>query len=336
VLEVIDPGTLATIQDGGRPDAAPLGVPRAGAADPLALAAANLLLGDDPGVAAIELTGGMVAMLARDDTIMAVTGADLGFRAGPDGPWVRPGTSTLLRAGTVVGATRAPTSGVRTYLALPGGVAVPTVLGSASTSAVGGFGGHEGRALRPGDLVRPADGDRRIGAGHAWPGPGPSSGVTDEAGPVVLAACDGPHRALLRAAATALLATTWVVGDQSDRAGIRLAPAPGDARAGGQPPSVAPTPRGPTLESFALAWGAIEVPPDGAPIVLLPDGPTVGGYPVPLVVARADLPRLGQLRPGDLVRFRSVTPATARSAWLAADAALARAGAALVVMRSVW
>ncbi|MEZ4597736.1 MAG: hypothetical protein R3C32_13490 [Chloroflexota bacterium] len=89
-------------------------------------------------------------------------------------------------------------------------------------------------------------------------------------------------------------------------------------------------------ESFALAWGAIEVPPDGAPIVLLPDGPTVGGYPVPLVVARIDLPRLGQLRPGDRVRFRWVTPGWARTACLAADDALERARASLAVMRSVW
>ena len=91
-----------------------------------------------------------------------------------------------------------------------------------------------------------------------------------------------------------------------------------------------------SLDSFALAWGAIEVSRDGAPIVLLPDGPTVGGYPVPLVVTRADLPRLGQLRPGDGVRLRYVSPAEARAALLESDAAVAHARATLAVMRSVW
>jgi antagonist of KipI len=327
MLEVIDPGLLATIQDAGRPDASPLGVPRAGACDPLALAAANLLLGDQPDAPVVELTGGQPAFAVIDDLVLAVTGADLGLRSDDDGWWVRPGTSVLLRAGTRLRATAAPRTGVRTYLAVPGGVDVPRVLGSASTCLVGAFGGMGGRRLVPGDIVRGADRGRRIGAGHAWPGPGAASGVVAEPDPITVRVTDGPHRAALDGVARATLATDWVVSAESDRVGLRLAHPSGSDGGSGDAR---------TYDSFALRWGAIEVPPDGAPIVILPDGPTVGGYPVPLVVASVDLPRVGQLRPGDRVRFRHLARAEARAELLAADRALGHARASLAVARSVW
>jgi antagonist of KipI len=145
---------------------------------------------------------------------------------------------------------------------------------------------------------------------------------------VTIAVTDGPHRAQLPDLAEALLGVEWVVGGASDRAGLRLEP----LSLGERPAPI----HGHALDSFGLTWGAIEVPPDGVPIVLLPDGPTVGGYPVPLVVARVDLPRLGQLRGGDRVRLRHVRPEEARAEWLAADAMFEQARAALAVMRSVW
>jgi biotin-dependent carboxylase-like uncharacterized protein len=337
MLEVIEPGVLATIQDLGRPDAAPLGVPRSGACDPLALAAANLLLGDDPGAPTIELTGGLPELLAHQDTVVAVAGADVGLRMGTGGAWLRPGTSALLRAGTALRATRTPRIGLRTYLALPSGVAVPHVLGSASTSLVGGFGGLGGRPLQPGDVVRAVDDARRTGAGHAWPGPGPASGVGRESGAVVLTVTDGPHAIDRAGSPRGLTADEWEVADASDRVGVRLRrsttapfpPLPVDRALASMRPDRA-------LESFALTWGAIEVPPDGDPIIVMPDGPTVGGYPVPVVVTRVDLPRLGQLRPGDRVRLRHVAPSVARGRMLAAAAALDEARATLAVMRSVW
>ena len=139
----------------------------------------------------------------------------------------------------------------------------------------------------------------------------------------------GPTAESLADVVAVMLSTDWTVGESSDRAGIRLVgpSGPGSANA---------TAHDRSLESFGLTWGAVEVPPDGAPIVILPDGPTVGGYPVPLVVARADLPRIGQLRPGDRVRFRHVEAVQARADLLAADAALDQARGALAVMRSVW
>jgi len=326
MLELIDPGLLATIQDTGRPDAAPQGVPRSGACDPLALAAANLLLGDDPTLPAVELTGGMPVLAALDDQVVAVTGADLGLRL-DGGAWVRPGSSVLMRAGATLRATTEPRAGCRTYLALPGGVDVPHVLGSASTSIAGGFGGLHGRHLQPGDVIGARDAGRRTGAGHTWPGPGPASGVPGGAGPIPILVTDGPHRGSLEDVPASVLATEWLVGSDNDRVGLRLVQAAG---------TTAATTHDRSLDSFALTWGAIQVPPDGAPIVLLPDGPTVGGYPVPLVVAGVDLPRVGQLRTGDRIRFHHADTTTARAALMTADRALDQARAALAVMRSVW
>jgi antagonist of KipI len=142
-----------------------------------------------------------------------------------------------------------------------------------------------------------------------------------------IAVTDGPHRGSLEAVSQAILAGDWLVGEESDRVGLRLI---------GPAGSTADTRHDRSPESFALTWGAIEVPQGGGPIVVMPDGPTVGGYPVPLVVAGADLPMLGQLRPGDHVRFHHLDMAQARGRILAGDAALAQARAALAIMRSVW
>ena len=202
--------------------------------DPLALAAANLLLGGDPTLPALELTGGSPALAALEDCVVAVTGADLGLRL-DDGSWLRPGTSVLVRAGTTVRATTEPRAGFRTYLAVPGGVEVPRVLGSASTSLVGGFGGLDGRRLEAGDVLRAGDASRRTGAGHVWPGPGPSSGVTGESGPWPSRVTDGPHLGSLEGVAAAMLATEWVVGGASDRVGLRLVHAAGAADDGTRP-----------------------------------------------------------------------------------------------------
>jgi antagonist of KipI len=150
--------------------------------------------------------------------------------------------------------------------------------------------------------------------------------VAGDPGGAVIRVTDGPHREALEGITAGLLASAWLVSSDSDRIGLRLQ----------LPAGATATAHGLSFDSFALAWGAIEVPPDGAPIVLLPDGPTVGGYPVPLVVARVDLPRLGQLRPGDRIRFHHVSLPDARADLLAAESALAQARANLTVQRSVW
>ncbi len=125
-----------------------------------------------------------------------------------------------------------------------------------------------------------------------------------------------------------ILAETWTVNAASDRMGIRL----------DRPASDVPLPGLPKVEvaSFAMLWGALQLPPGGQPIVLLADGPTVGGYPVPFVVITTDRPILGQLRAGDALRFSAVDHAEARAACIEAEAALAEAAARLRVAHVVW
>ncbi|MFN8619225.1 MAG: biotin-dependent carboxyltransferase family protein [Chloroflexota bacterium] len=309
MLEILGPGLHTTIQDAGRPDATWLGVPASGACDPLALAAANVLLGNPPDAAAIEMTllGPELAVLAP--CVIALAGADLQAKVLEDGRRLRPGTTHLLRAGSTLtfGAAR---DGARGYLALAGGVDVPAVLGSRSTAPQGGFGGIEGRPLQEGDLLRPAHPDVLGLGGRSWPGPGPSSGVALHIGPRTVHVIEGPHaREFPPDALELLLTTAWTVTPRSDRMGVRL----------GGPPL--PAPDGAEPASLGMTWGAIEVPAGGAPIILLADHPTVGGYRVIAVAASVDRPVLGQLRAGDEVRFARIDVDRARA--LARDAATA-------------
>ena len=321
MLEVIVPGLLSTVQDGGRPEAAPLGVPRSGACDPLALAAANLLLGNDPDAAVLEcsLLGPELAVLER--CAVAIAGADFDVFVPEARLTVRPGTSLVLEAGWTLGFG-ASLDGARACLALAGGIDVPLVLGSRSTCLVAGFGGLDGSALRAGDRLAPVHRGDTAHAGRAWPGPGPSSGVmvpeVVPEGSRSVRVVAGPHAGRHGVEALrALLETTWEVSPRSDRTGIRLS-------------GPAPLPHGtPELVSMGMAWGAVQAPPGGAPIVLLADAPTVGGYPVLGVVVTADLPILGQLRAGDGLRFLRVDPGAARRLLLAEEESLAAAAAAL-------
>ncbi len=211
ILDVIDGGLLTTVQDGGRPDWTHLGVPESGAADPWSLAVANLLAGNEPGAAALEITVIGPTLAVRVGGRLGLAGADLGARI--DGRPLVPGRSHRVEPGetiTIPGADGP--SGARCYLAVPGGIDVPDVLGSRSTCLAGGFGGLDGRPLRSGDriaaarpddagpdgpeVVWPADDPRnersRLGATEAVLRvlPGPSDGLDDlVAGPWRVAAC---------------------------------------------------------------------------------------------------------------------------------------------------
>ena len=157
MLRVIAPGLLSTVQDGGRPDAVPLGVPPGGACDPWGLAVANLLLGNGPDAPTVELTllGPELAVL--EDCVVALGGADLAASVPEDGRSLAVGASHFLRAGTTLRFGAATDgAGIRGYLALAGGVDVPLVLGSASTYLAATIGGIDGRALAAGDLLVPA------------------------------------------------------------------------------------------------------------------------------------------------------------------------------------
>ena len=301
MLEVVDAGLHATIQDGGRTGYAHLGVAYAGAADRLALAVANALLEGDPDAPALEmtLTGGTFRVLV--DTTLAIAGADMGALVLEEGRPLGPAARHRVASGTTL-AFGAARDGARTVLALPGGIDAERVLGSASTDPVGGFGGLGRGPVVHGDVLRPLRAVGAAASAREWPPTVPSSGVATLPGPHEIALLPGPHLDRLPASTADVLASTiWTVSAHSDRVGLRLE---GPPIGGERPP----------LASLPMLPGAVQLPSGGQPIVLMPDAPTVGGYPVVAVVVGVDRPRLGQLRPGDEVRFRWVDAAAA-AAW---------------------
>ena len=256
---------------------------------------ANALLGNPTDAAALEMTLVGPTLRARGSCAIALGGADLGAELVPTGVRLAPGTTHTLREGDTL---RFPGSGrgMRGYLAVPGGLDVPPVLGSRSTYLAARLGGIDGRALEPGDVLRAlAQAGDEIGM-RVWP----DRPSLEPDGDPVLRVVDGPDSTDLPEVLDALLRATWVIDEGSDRTGVRLRP--GDGRA---IPDVG------QLVSRPVTWGAIQVPPSGAPIILQADHQTVGGYAVPAVVVTADLPVLAQLRPGSAVGFVRVSTADA-------------------------
>jgi biotin-dependent carboxylase-like uncharacterized protein len=280
VLTVLAPGPLATVQDLGRFGWAGIGVPRAGAADAGSAALANRLVGNDPAAAVVEVTAGGLQVRAERAVLVALTGAPAAPAIG--GRPVPLNAPLTLRAGEVL-VLGVPRAGLRSYLAVRGGVDVPPVLGSRSTDTLSGLGPAP---LRAGDELP-------VGALAADEPTVDVAPVAVPSSAPVLRVLPGPRRDWLAPEAeTALVGSEWRVSADSDRVGLRLA-GPALRRA-----------RDDELPSEGLVPGALQVPPDGAPVLFLADHPVTGGYPVLAVVVTADLPAAAQLRPGDRLRFR--------------------------------
>lgn len=316
MLEVVEPGLLSTVQDGGRPGWAHLGVPPSGACDRLGLAVANILLGNAPSAAALELTLAGPTLAVREPAAAALGGADLGATIEEPGGRRAPfpsGSSRWLPAGSLLGFAGPVSGGARAYLSVPGGIDVPAVLGSASTCLPGRFGGLDGRSLRAGDRLTSR---RRAGqelAGRAWPSNAPGSPPRVGAAIRLL---PGPHAERFPAGAfERLLALEWTVSPRGDRVGVRLEPPAGV--------ELRPLAEAGEMVSLPMTWGAVQLPPDGRPVILLADHRTIGGYPVIGVVPRIDHPLAGQLAPGDRVRFAPASVESAQSAWRQLQARLA-------------
>ncbi len=272
-ITVISPGPLTTIQDLGRPGFAHVGVPRSGAADRPALILANRLLGNDDGAPALETTLLGPTFEVDAETVIALTGAPVDAL-----PLATPVT---LRAGERVriGAAR---QGLRTYIAFGGGLEVPRVLGSAATDLLTGLG--------PVPLVK---GTRlhTAPARHEQP-PSVAVGATSEPGSTELRVLLGPREDWFTDTAIQCLThDPFAVTPHSNRIGLRLGGVPLQRARSGE------------LLSEGLVPGALQVPADGHPILLLADHPTTGGYPVIAVVHSDDLPLAAQLRPGQQLRF---------------------------------
>jgi biotin-dependent carboxylase-like uncharacterized protein len=280
-FEIDEAGLLTTVQDLGRPGMLRLGVSAGGAADRPAAAAANTGLGNPEGAAVIECSGPGLALRFLETTRFCLTGADLGAeleRHDLELPWPVPlGRPVLARPGNRLRLTAAR-RGFRAYLAFEGGLAVPAVLGSRSTDLGGGFGGFDGRALARGDRLGVEPGAGAGAAGLFALAPPESS--------MVLRVVPGPQADHFEESQLEILyGSEYRLAGDADRTGCRL-----------EGPRV--TARRPEIVTDGLLPGAIQVPPDGRPIVMLADAPASGGYPKPGVVIAADLPRLAQLPPG--------------------------------------
>lgn len=303
------PGLLSVVQDLGRPGVARLGVPRAGAADPFAIRAANRLVGNEDGAAALEITAlGPRLRFGRDAHVAVVGRAEVTV----DGRPVEVDTVMPMAQGQTLAVGRT-LGDLRCYLAVSGGFELTPVLGSRSSDVLTGLGPG---ALRAGDVLGMGAATRP--RGHLVRD---DTGASPGGGARVLRVMAGPDE-LDTDVVARLAAETWEVGSASDRVGVRLH-------------SERPLPvTTPGIASRGTVTGAIQVPPGGAPVALLCDHATVGGYPVVATVVRADLGALGQLRPGDPVRFEPVDEEQAHRARARAERALETAASGWYPVRT--
>ncbi len=328
---VIRAGLQTTVQDLGRYGLQRFGVPVSGAMDSRSLRVANWLVGNDDYAAGLEATlVGPVLQFAAD-SLIALCGADLSAVIGEkpvpmNRPiWVESGSR--LAFGQCV-------AGCRAYLAFAGGIDVPEVLGSRSTYLRTGFGGMQGRAIKAGDRIGtvaskttlyPALRSSRMFAVNGFAAPNWSARVESDRlylRPQRIRFVAGRHwEQLPSRGRSQFLGENFRVGAASDRMGYRLEGVVMERHSHGD------------IASEAVAFGTIQLPPDGNPIVLMADRQTIGGYPRVGEVASVDLPLLAQLKPGDSLRFEQVSLAEAQRLIHSQTAALATIGASI---RAAW
>lgn len=344
MIEILRPGALASIQDLGRNGMRRFGVGGTGALDSVALRVGNLLLGNEPGAAAIEFTLGRATVRFHGDLRIALTGAEC--RADLDGEPVWCWHAFDVRAGSTL-TLPAPRGGTRTYLCVAGGIDVPLAMGSRSTDLKAGFGGHQGRALRRGDrlaALRPGFGPAPlppIGVlAPAWALPSPLS-------PLSPSSPSSPPQQSQQSSSPSQPPQSWQ-SPQSPQSLRTPQSSPSPASADGRAlpirmlpgleydqfeadaqqalwqadwtvtpnsnrmgfrlegPALARRPGAPELLSHGVVPGVMQVPPGGQPIVLMADAQTTGGYPKIGVIIEADLWRLAQAPLGAAVRFHRV------------------------------
>jgi urea carboxylase len=301
-FDVLAAGTMTTVQDWpGRVGYWEVGVPPSGPFDSLSLRLANTLVGNAEGAPGLEITMTGPALRFNCATTIAIAGAPALVMK--NGAAVAMNRAISIAPGDVVKIGRFESTGARAYLAVAGGIESPDYLGSASTFTLGKFGGPFGRALLPGDVLAIAPSaevptsspESRVPLTHDWK----------------IAVLYGPHGApdfFLNEDIDTFFATRWEVHYNSARTGVRLiGPKPKWARADGGEAGLHPS----NLHDNAYAIGAVDFTGD-MPVILGPDGPSLGGFVCPVVVVDAELWKLGQLRPGDKITFVPVDEAWAR------------------------
>jgi len=291
-IEVHSPGLFTTVQDLGRPGFGPIGVSASGAADSMALRLANIALGNPQNTPGLEMTLQGGQFLFPRGAMVALGGSD--FASAVEGRSLPLWTPHEIRPGQLLTCRRSQ-SGARCYLCVRGGVRVPLILGSASTDVVSGLGGVEGRALRRGDCLE-------IGLEPARP-------VRDAldlrlaapADPTILRCTVGPQFEMFTAESVEKFwSAIYTVTADANRMGIRLAGTPLETATAKE------------LISEGVSLGSIQVPAGGQPVILFVEQQTTGGYAKIANVIAADLPVLGQLKPGDRIRFQCVDLREAR------------------------
>ncbi len=273
-LTILESGPLATIQDGGRIGQASLGVPASGACDRTSYALANRLIGNRVGAAAIEVTFGGLVLHADTDLVIAITGAPCSG--------VPLNAPSLLKAGQIL-RFGPPRTGLRTYVAVRGGIDVPPVLGSRSTDLLSGLG------------PAPLSSGQTVPVGCDY-GPMPGVDLAPVADPpggeVAVRVTPGPRRDWFTDAGWASFITqSYVVSSNSNRVGVRLDGEPLERAREGE------------LASEGMALGAIQIPPSGLPVIFLADHPVTGGYPVIAYLTAPAVATCAQLRPGQPLRL---------------------------------
>src|SRR5471030_1870525 len=304
-FEVLSAGTQTSVQDyPGRLGYWAVGVPPSGPMDSRALRLGNRLLGNDEGLAALEITMSGPLLRFNCEAVVAVTGAVIALTL--NGEAVPMNTALLIPAGATLSLGTIAGAGARSYLCLRGGMQVPDYLGSKSTFTLGQFGGHGGRALRAGDVLHvSALSDRSVG--------GQLSQIAELPAVRQIRVIYGPHGApqyFTENYIGIFFATEWEVHFNSSRTGVRLiGPKPEWVRADGGEAGLHPS----NIHDNPYAIGAVDFTGD-MPVILGPDGPSLGGFVCPVTIIEADLWQIGQLKAGDKVRFVPVQIDAARQA----------------------
>ncbi|HEX5636111.1 MAG TPA: 5-oxoprolinase/urea amidolyase family protein, partial [Gammaproteobacteria bacterium] len=299
-IDVLQPGTQSTIQDWpGRSGYWNIGVPPSGPMDKLAFRFANRIVGNPEGMAALELTVTGPTLKFNTDTLIALTGAHM--KAELDGVAIAYWQPIVARAGSVLKLRGIQGAGNRTYIAVQGGFDVPLYMGSAATFTLGQFGGHGGRPLRVGDVLRLNSNTTNIATCKALPAELiPAYGTHWN-----IAVMYGPHGApdfFTDHDIKTFFSNPWEVNYNSSRTGVRLiGPKPQWARSDGGEAGLHPS----NIHDNAYAIGTIDFTGD-MPVILGPDGPSLGGFVCPATIVQAELWKMGQLKPGDTISFHCI------------------------------
>ena len=331
-VEVLTPGAQTTVQAWpGRMGYWHVGVPPSGPMDDLSFRLGNRLLGNEEGAPGLEITvAGPTLAFHSPATVLLAGSVDMDLEGGDAGRTPQPWRPFAVDVGDVLTIGKV-TAGVRAYLLVAGGLEVPEVMGSAATFTLGGIGGLNGRAARAGDVLRVGSGGH---AGRAAPARDGSMPIPRLDARRVLRVTMGPHCTddfLTREDLEAFLAAEWTVHYHSSRTGVRLVgPRPQWARPDGGDAGLHPS----NVHDNAYAFGAIDFTGD-MPVILGPDGPSLGGFVCPGAVIEADRWKLGQLGAGDTVRLVAVTEAEARRVSRERDAAIASGSGAAFAVPSV-